>query len=896
MALDADLGLVLTSTNTSSTRSLAIQNSSNVYVPFEGVSNDGDLVKATWWGGTSTVSCAPAAGSNRYAQGIIAHGYAWANVSLPPPLRASVGIAGAVNRTNPPFMVPPGGPAAAAGLPFQGNIVVELEFPNDRRIDFTTDPRTILDLSGLNEMFTVANGSRTIKSVANKGLGSGFIHVSFTHTNLTAKVQVELAAFKDLVAMAKPYPPYDGSTNVAADALSPITGSIPLYYEQAVMDVDMVLTNNFRFPLKVAQCSFSLAAAGSNGGSATDVAIVDGEHVQGQCHFESECALLGVCVCEGGLTTIVAEFAGENTTYDIGITSYEVSVVSVDSVVVRQDTRDLGPTKALRGIKDAAYGQTLVNVTCSNGRKLSLFSNEGVPLIPGLATFFNGSAPAASVHGTSGRVTLHGNHWNPAIVIASVTGAAGAQLNRSTYFPTNLWPTDADGDLGQTEGFPLPTRLVGEEILVPLHLHTSDEHVGTFDIHVVFDSTMMSIEDPAQAVTFNANSSIIASGILDAVVGGNDLHLSGSIDSKTFEGPNVLLVNIKFTALRAGTTSLGGLVEVLGSTSLPAQNVAQRGHIFVAGQVYQVITSSRRERRNNNVDWNNNDAPALVGGPGAEWVDVLDVDLNITSHRIKDAYSRAGVCVQQEIGDTNSDCYFDVNDVRFVTQYLAYRGIGFVGGYGPFIKSIVDGNAHSRNALDADHNANTNVRDAAFLNKVNLGILVFVEGLTVDNTGCMTTLSAELYAKGNLPVAVTRAALYFDLGNNDGAPQYWAIDRMIPTIGTLVVDGKSGNGVLIAAECTEVGGVTSCQAELEGVTNAADAVFSLGPTPGQVVLQTSGLVKAFFMSGQYLQHVLGQYLIGEIPLWCCGQCGEQSKFFLATQTVQIAPHIAALPH
>ena len=88
----------------------------------------------------------------------------------------------------------------------------------------------------------------------------------------------------------------------------------------------------------------------------------------------------------------------------------------------------------------------------------------------------------------------------------------------STNFNCNLLPAvTGDVDLGATDGAPLPNRAVGSSFEVPLRVNTGGLYLGTFDIFVHYDPTMLAIDDPKAAVTFNRNTHQISSGILDAV-------------------------------------------------------------------------------------------------------------------------------------------------------------------------------------------------------------------------------------------------------------------------------------------------------------------------------------------------------------------------------------------
>jgi hypothetical protein len=259
-------------------------------------------------------------------------------------------------------------------------------------------------------------------------------------------------------------------------------------------------------------------------------------------------------------------------------------------------------------------------------------------------------------------------------------------LEAITAFHTNLNPASAgDVDLGAGDGQPLTDRAVGQNVDVAVRVNTGGLYLGTFDLYVYFDPTVLSIQDPKTAVTFNPNKKQIGSGILDAVVEGGSLHFSGSIDTTSLRNAAALLVTIRFNAIGAGTTQLSGHVELLGSTSLPPVDIGTRGAPFVSGTVYQTVTGTSRSRKHAL------SSRELVGhGQSQQQQQIAEAAARHGRSRFAraTALSRSGRCVQ-EVGDTNADCVFDVNDERFVTQFLAYRGINFAGGDGPVVQAIV---------------------------------------------------------------------------------------------------------------------------------------------------------------------------------------------------------------
>ena len=83
--------------------------------------------------------------------------------------------------------------------------------------------------------------------------------------------------------------------------------------------------------------------------------------------------------------------------------------------------------RALRGGMGVAQAVTQVAVTLDDGRQLTdLFDLAGTPLVPGLVAFDSDTSDAASIHSSTGVVTLRGNHWSSVVLTASIPSASAS--------------------------------------------------------------------------------------------------------------------------------------------------------------------------------------------------------------------------------------------------------------------------------------------------------------------------------------------------------------------------------------------------------------------------------------------------------------------------------------
>jgi hypothetical protein len=205
-----------------------------------------------------------------------------------------------------------------------------------------------------------------------------------------------------------------------------------------------------------------------------------------------------------GTAYIRGQFSNElsDSTLAMTISDDTVFVSSIDDMYVEQSNKRIISTKALCGTKGVSTGQLRVSATLANGRKIvSLFDGQGrstVPVVPGLVTFTTSTAAAISVDSLSGEVLLLDNFQAAAVVTATVAaGLDGTVLKAITAFHTNLNPASAgDVDLGPGDGQPLTDHAVGQNVDVAVRVNTGGLYLGTFDLYVYFDPTVLSIQDP----------------------------------------------------------------------------------------------------------------------------------------------------------------------------------------------------------------------------------------------------------------------------------------------------------------------------------------------------------------------------------------------------------------
>lgn len=794
LELNPSDGLSVVSTANDSISVATTGDDVEIEVPFMAVSDSGYLVKATWE--SSKIAGCPDL--------LIATGHANLTVNIPKAFGVRIEINGFDESTVPPMIVPLGDGAAAAGLPTQGSLKVILLYPSDPgdvEVDVTADPRTVYTIN--NSLITVTSSGIV---AASSQTGSSTIVVSFLHEDVTDSLDIQVAKFDRLSVTATPSPEYPGSDHVKVSTLSKIHGTSPTMYQQANFNLMMHLSNRKDLQILSQGESFSIIDDPS-------FAIMSG-------------AVLSAF--STGLAIVQGSFAGKTSVgYEINISDTAVFVQSIDTFHVVKTTSSQ-TLSTLSGLPGELSGYVRLKFTLSDGRIYLRSMKDGGngAIYPGLFTFSSETTSAATIVSETGAVMLQSNYHKPVTFIASAPGNDGTTVTDEITVFCNLSPKVGDVDLGSEFGVSLPSKNINDTFTVTLRVNTgTSAFLGAFDLYVTFDPDILTITDPKSDVTFNSETSSLSSGILDAIVDGGELHFSGSIDEQKLNGI-VSLIDIRFKAVGGGQSEVSGSIGLLADTSLPPTDIGIRNSPFVAGNLIQEVQSFRRSHRS-------------------------ALPFRVSKRRNKARYRRATFpgCVQ-EYGDTNSDCTFDVNDVRFVTQYLAYRGIDFGGTDGPYVKNTVEHPDYRPALLDADHNGNVNGKDASFLNKVNLGILVFVEDVRIDSVGigntgdgCLVQVSAKLYGKGNTAVNSSNTRLFIALAH----PASTFVPKLTTSL-EAVVTGEAVAGQLIKA--------TLDSSDLEGYTFLArfgasfdEAFQDVGVSIAQAILQPSGKVSVKFMSG-----------------------------------------------
>ena len=433
-----------------------------------------------------------------------------------------------------------------------------------------------------------------------------------------------------------------------------------------------------------------------------------------------------------------------------------------------------------------------------------------------LVQFSVDTVAAAQVSSASGRVELLAN--DPGRVTLRAAVSAGPAAPAQASFFCNLDPAVGDIDVGELSGLALQALAVGETRTVDVRVNTGSQALGAYDLELFMDATLVTVTNVAPLYT---------GGLLDFRFKDGVLKVSGTTEG--LQGSAARLVRVSLRALDSGMLSITGQIVTLSQTDVLGSALAglETPRPIVAGHVTQLIGQVNRRA----VEKERGHPARVARG------------------------RRATTC---ESGDTNGDCVFTVNDVRFVLLYLVHESLGFVLPAGQVVVNTLNAAPHARDNLDSDHNGVVNERDASFLNKINVGLLYFIEqvqAVSVDaSASCQVEVSALALAPGDGPAPAedVRVLFVFSLpeasvpvlsgpaGNETAVHALEAAEAHI-TSGTFVT-AEIGDGLLgIVVEATVANAST-------GEVRAAVPVAINNTEIGVTVIQVTA-ASSKFMSG-----------------------------------------------
>jgi hypothetical protein len=536
----------------------------------------------------------------------------------------------------------------------------------------------------------------------------------------TIEVEVRVLDAVKLTLRASPYPAFAGSSETAAEVLSLIGQSEE--YQNALLHADIELSD----------------------GSIVDVSLEQGIRFQ---PIPAGVIQAGSST-PGRPTNLLSAFAGANEG-EVALYAEFNGVQTLKPLMVRTADDRVLPTElhelSFAGLLEGQDGEQSTFAGVAGSKITPMFGaafsdgtvygpddlkNGDGEVYPGVAKFAvgPGSAEHITVDGSTGEVTLLGNHHETVSVRAGVAGAKSS-LTEQIWFAANLEPTVGDVDLGQRSGLPIPSSEVGAVVTVPLRVRLPPD-VPLASLHFRVSVAPYGILDFIDAVP----SAEWPGGLLQFVSGNGD---DGSIDIGGFSSHAnatglVDVIELRFKALTTGVFRLSG--EVVTLTGRDGGAVVESS-TFVAGDVTGEIGGGRKRSRKS---VGSNSAPPRPMRRGATK---------------RDAHRADGSCTDALPGDANGDCVVDVRDAAYLFE------------------SFGDCPKERRIECDPDGNGVIDAADALYQLGYVLGRYPLVRDLQIapasERSSCLMTLKVNVFyndpVHGPIAAPADKVSVFFDI-------------------------------------------------------------------------------------------------------------------------------------
>jgi hypothetical protein len=290
----------------------------------------------------------------------------------------------------------------------------------------------------------------------------------------------------------------------------------------------------------------------------------------------------GVIGAYGGTSTFTVRFGAvfhnysSNEEYQLEISDDDIFIESIDELRL-----EVGST--LSGKKGVTSSQLYLGATFTDGRKYKkLFSNIGVPELPGLVSFVSQAPLKASVDAASGTVTLQDNHHSEVLVEALAYGKVFSTIG--VY--CNLLPIDlGDVDLGETVGVPLSSPVVGTTFATAVRVNggsRGSRAISGYNIQLQYDPEFLEVVAVENSIPSSKGTAELRYSVsTDAT----SVSIVATVQDSKVSGV-AQIANIRFRAKAAGETVITGIVEELvDNTPINPLAIGAQPALFESGTV-----------------------------------------------------------------------------------------------------------------------------------------------------------------------------------------------------------------------------------------------------------------------------------------------------------------------
>jgi hypothetical protein len=583
-------------------------------------------------------------------------------------------------------------------------------------------------------------------------VGSGTITVHFQGQNVTSIVSIEVTRFAVLEVTASPQPAYAGSTGVSLAMLSAIECTTPLKYQQAKLDVSMVLANGLEKVLAPSHTEFRIEAS-------VPRMLQEFDRV--------------VSVSKAGVLHVFAQFGSVESKSSVEMNvngDPAVAFVTLDNMTLFNSGKTVTTLTGGQGIETA---HVALGATLSDGRQYSaLFDGtSATPALSGVVHFESMLPSKVSVDSVTGMVTLLDNHYEPIIVEARACENSKNRPSASIPISANLRPViTGDVDLGYLSGAPVTAKSVGAKITVPVRVNTGNKELAAFNIRIQFDPTLVMpvLSEVKHTIASSKGAVDMKSSVSES---GDEIVLAAVIQrSKVIGGSNgVAIAEVVFIAIAPGYTTLSGIaVQLLDTTVGNPLPIGVPNAAFRAGLIPLAIFSDRVRR-----------GVRQFVSPMYQSVDVVLAtqarslrQLATADQQVQARTRRQGLSAALRRADANCDGKISLEDPIRINDFIAARNGGFQTELGQRVleatiacRKTLGESAISTTFLDPDGSTVVEGIDATYLLDIMVQNFYFYDLTTVTAVlpSCVFSLQVMLTNDvGSAPRAGTR--LLVDLG------------------------------------------------------------------------------------------------------------------------------------
>ena len=551
----------------------------------------------------------------------------------PVPNGSPVGLSGT---QNPPFIVYPETSTQALGEVSEAEVRVWIEFDNGGDYEFSMSPLLNISVSGSSpgavaaeDMIQLSRASDTERFVLTAGTswvpGRLSFRVEFEHDNITGTFDMSVTAFEDLIVQTDHWP-CTHTPRRDGTSLRLISGGNPSVYQSAhlvgsyVTLIDKPGVQLIRIRNAIHQNNVDwLFSDGTGGYSATALAGSSDWSWDEVAEVPQPNILRPL---NGPLTvSFKASFFGNESQQASSIRSDQnpirFSAVSNVRLYARNAARSNceqipSSNGALCGLVGRATADTLFDARLSDGSNCpSMFLGAMAdiqrcnwrPAFSAAETFSGyfssaGDSPAAlAVDTTTATQTLLDNQLVQGRLTVQLT--SDPQVADSTAVYANVDPEFGDIDLGARCTRALPEIAVGDEFEVPVRINSIDGgnryNIESFNIRFYFDQTVIGPVGDGSTFDQIGEAIVERDQFVSCTVTHpeNELVVDGGLLAARNAGNAAPLFTLRLRALRAGMTSISGLLVM----AFDDQDRGLPSRAFVAGNLTQIVVGNRRDRR-----------------------------------------------------------------------------------------------------------------------------------------------------------------------------------------------------------------------------------------------------------------------------------------------------------